>query len=109
MYDPQLPETYIHNLNEQDTETLIEETKQHIDQLEHQLDNLMWENDSRYPDGPPPSSYSYDPRLYEEETTNDPVLLQKLRQAQELKTRIATAYAIYATTQTHYNQIQWNK
>lgn len=110
IFDLKLPEDYIFSLNEEDTDTLLEESLTFIDGLEHQLDDLMWKNNSRFDEEgrvliAEPSTYSYDPKIYQEEIINDPALEGKLLKAQDIKADIAAAYTVYGAAMIHKDEI----
>lgn len=106
IFDYHLPDSYIHALSAKDTQTLIDEALERKNELEHEIDEIMWKDDSRFnPDGTfkaiEPSRYSYDPILYADEIEEDPTLLDKLETAKAICEKVALLLAVLGSARLH--------
>lgn len=102
IFDITLPDDYIHALGSDDLELLENEAETYAFQLEVELDELMWQNDSRvvgdrHFEPIAPSEYSYDQSLFPEEVAIDPSFSVKLGKAENTRSIIGATRAIAAT------------
>lgn len=107
IFDESLPDSYIEELSERETDLLVKEaTEEHL-RLEKEIEGLLWPDRKIIgDDGQPlekvwPSEYSYLPIFYRDEIAVNPGVEKKLQEADELSKRVGVVLAIKGTALTH--------
>lgn len=102
IFDLSLPDSYIMELSLDDLHVLLTEASYAWNDLEEELDELMWSDDPRgngflaYTPAPP-SEYTYHPSLYGPQIDADPSFRVKLGRAEQLASLAGSARAIRET------------